>query len=99
MCGKRMPKSMWAYFLVQFYLDRQIFYDGENHGSCELAPSPVQKQSISKLFLYIQMNSNAVLINMNIFLRRFPDRHKPIFIAFPGYFDKSFIKIQIRNFY
>jgi hypothetical protein len=49
--SERMPEGMWAYFLIHFCLNSQIFYK-----ICSCDWFFCLKQSITKLFLYIQMH-------------------------------------------
>ena len=89
---KRMPQGMWTYTFIQIYLNRQNFDYCKYHSSGKLTSSPIQEQSVFVSLLYVQMRSNIILIDMNIFFGLISNGDKTLFIAFSGNFDKTFLK-------
>ena len=98
MRSKGMPESMRTNGFIQVNFYGQVFNNGKHHGPGQLFSSPIQKKRVFKTLLNDQMISNLIFVQHNIALGRQSYWHKTLFVTFPRYFNKTFLKEQIRYF-
>src|SRR5690606_6910819 len=95
---KGMSKGMRTYGFSNSSFFSQTLHDSKNHCTRQWFSVLIKKNSIFCQRVNFLMHTDFLPINIDVFFRGWPNGNQSLFVAFPRYLYKTFVKKEIRDF-
>ena len=71
--------------------------DSKYHGAAKGPPPSVEEKDVFGSFLYFLMKPDMLPVSVDVFYIGRAYGNKALFVSLPGYLDKQFIEVEVRN--